>query len=137
MQQKEKQLRYLKALAATESPHFKVDCLIATAQLPLLRLRYGDLQVDVTMGDESCLALDRAIAELLRRASSAGLLVRLVKAFVKAQEVVDAYGGCLNSVAWVFLCISFLQLQNSLPGYDEATHCLSLQSPFSARRGRS
>ncbi|CAJ1462317.1 unnamed protein product [Effrenium voratum] len=96
--------------------------LLATsgARVPVLRLSYKELPVDLTMGDaEDCGSVDDAISSILAAGPRARQLVCLVKAFAKANGLVDAYNGYLNSVSWVFLCISFLQAEGCLPAFQE------------------
>lgn len=89
-------------------------------RLPVLRLKYeGSLDVDLTMGEDFAggADLDRLVDEVLSAAVDDGArhFVRLVKAFSKAQGLVDAYSGYMNSLSWVLLAIGFLQREACLP----------------------
>ncbi|CAJ1335462.1 unnamed protein product [Effrenium voratum] len=120
VRRKERQVQYLRAIESSLSGAFQVCSLIDTARVPVLRLSYKELPVDLTMGDaEDCGSVDDAISSILAAGPRARQLVCLVKAFAKANGLVDAYNGYLNSVSWVFLCISFLQAEGCLPAFQE------------------
>eukprot|EP00913_Durusdinium_trenchii_P001880 g1740.t1 len=114
VRQKESQLKYLNAVAAFPSEHFRMECMKLGENGPASG-------VDITMGDaDECLAVDHAVSKMLASTGpNARSLVCLVKAFAKSKGLVDAYAGFLNSVGWVFLCISFLQVEGCLPGIDQ------------------
>jgi len=119
----QRQIRYLEAVEARPGPHFEVLRLVR-ARLPVLRLRFrGHLEVDLSMGEELASEgeVDLAVQELLYASPDSGArrFVRLVKMFAKAHSLIDAHGGYLNSVSWVFLSIAFLQMESCLPPYHE------------------
>eukprot|EP00929_Paragymnodinium_shiwhaense_P094522 TRINITY_DN55136_c0_g1_i1.p1 TRINITY_DN55136_c0_g1~~TRINITY_DN55136_c0_g1_i1.p1 ORF type:complete len:383 (-),score=104.17 TRINITY_DN55136_c0_g1_i1:279-1427(-) len=121
-----RQLPYLRALAekSKSSGKFVVLRIIDEARLPVLRLHFRErLEVDLTMGSDfdSGAQLDCMVRELLAAAvdEKATEFVRLVKGFAKAHNFVDAFGGYLNSLSWVFLAVNFLQLERALPKYCE------------------
>merc|ERR1719162_723501 len=67
------------------------------------------------MGDGG--EIDIVIQTLLSASSDDGALrfIRLVKIFAKAHGLIDAFGGYMNSLSWVFLGIAFLQKEACLP----------------------
>merc|ERR1719446_849858 len=99
---------------------FEVARTIRGNRLPVLRLKFeSSLDVDLTMGEDFAggAELDLFVDEVLSAAADDGArrFVRLVKAFSKAQGLVDAYSGYMNSLSWVLLAISFLQHEAFLP----------------------
>ncbi|CAE7838065.1 unnamed protein product [Symbiodinium sp. CCMP2592] len=107
---KDRQVLYLTALSKLHGTAFELDQLIATASLPLLRLWYRQLQVDITMGLTDDLEVDKVLATILDSAAPAVRnMVCLAKAFAKTNDLLNAYSGYLNAVSWVCLCIAFLQ----------------------------
>ncbi|CAE7760448.1 unnamed protein product, partial [Symbiodinium sp. CCMP2456] len=107
---KDRQVLYLTALSKLHGTAFELDQLIATASLPLLRLWYRQLQVDITMGLTDDLEVDKVLATILDSAAPAVRnMVCMAKAFAKTNDLLNAYSGYLNAVSWVCLCIAFLK----------------------------
>ncbi|CAE7240830.1 unnamed protein product [Symbiodinium natans] len=120
---KERQVLYLTTLSKLHGAAFELDRLIATASLPLLRLWYRHLQVDITMGLTEELEVDKFLATVLDAAvPAARSMVCLAKAFAKTNDVLNAYSGYLNAVSWVCLCIAFLKEE-----YDDALQAVPLE----------
>lgn len=121
----ERMLHYLGAIAQAlkDAPPgclLEVVRTIPGNRLPVLRLKFeGSLDVDLTMGEDFAggAELDLFVDEMLSAAADGGArqFVRLVKAFSKAQGLVDAYSGYMNSLSWVLLAIGFLQHEACLP----------------------
>lgn len=137
MREEQRQLRYLEGIAARPGPHFEV-VRVVRARVPVLRLRYrGQLEVDLSLGEDfsSGVAVDAAVRELLEASVDAGArrFVRLVKMFAKAHGLVDAYGGFLNSVSWVFLALAFLQAESCLPAHSQLTEGASRRALWPVR----
>ncbi|CAJ1423944.1 unnamed protein product [Effrenium voratum] len=126
----ERQLRYLRAVAAVPGRRFRVLKTIA-ARLPVLRLHFdARLEVDLTMGDSEGSGVDRWVRQLLDEEALGPAplrFVRLAKAFSKKQGLVDAFGGFLNSTSWICLAVCFLQSERYLPCGDKATRLWPLQ----------
>ncbi|CAE7940231.1 unnamed protein product, partial [Symbiodinium necroappetens] len=107
---KDRQVLYLTTLSKLHGTAFELDQLIATASLPLLRLWYRQLQVDITMGLTDDLEVDKVLATILDSAAPAVRnMVCMAKAFAKTNDLLNAYSGYLNAVSWVCLCIAFLK----------------------------
>ncbi|CAE7574442.1 unnamed protein product [Symbiodinium sp. KB8] len=107
---KDRQVLYLTTLSKLHGTAFELDQLIATASLPLLRLWYRQLQVDITMGLTDDLEVDKVLATILDSATPAVRnMVCMAKAFAKTNDLLNAYSGYLNAVSWVCLCIAFLK----------------------------
>ncbi|CAE8661617.1 unnamed protein product, partial [Polarella glacialis] len=123
----ERQLKYLRGVAAAPGPRFEVLQTIV-ARLPLLRLRFdGWLEVDLTMGDSAVEGpwIDKSVIRLLAASVDAGAtqFVQLVKAFSKTHKLVDAYNGFLNSTSWTCLAMTFLQEEGCLPPLKLVEDC--------------
>jgi len=121
----ERMMHYLDAIAealnaAPSDRLLEVVRVIRGNRLPVLRLKFErSLEVDLTMGEDFTggAELDLLVNEVLSVSHDEGArrFVRLVKAFSKAQGLVDANGGYLNSLSWVLLAINFLQYEACLP----------------------
>mmetsp|Transcript_7567 Transcript_7567/g.16944 ORF Transcript_7567/g.16944 Transcript_7567/m.16944 type:complete len:507 (-) Transcript_7567:84-1604(-) len=128
---KDRQLKYLNGIVGftqKAGSAFKVSMIIANSRIPLLRLIYkGKLSVDLTMGGgmageseamEDSVCIDTYLVALLKSGvnpEETFAFTRLVKAFAKANSLVDAHAGFPSSTTWVYLIIAFLQRERCLP----------------------
>lgn len=122
---RERQLEYLEGIArGVANSSFEVVILIAAAALPILQLRYeGKLDVDLSMGEAMTTGavVDKTVSDLLDAAESPGprRLVQLVKAFAKKHKLLGAHMCFLNSISWVLLALTFLQMEGALPLHED------------------
>lgn len=126
MLSKQQQRDYLGDIVDTiqENPAkgLRIAQRIFHARVPIIRLQWKKLMLDISVGDNSRGTADTAIRRLIGSDTSglAVVLCRLIKIWTKAHPFVcNTMNGGLSAFAFVLLTISFLQKHHLISSYNE------------------